>query len=80
MQNDNAIKERKPRSEAQKAADKRYNEKIRGNKYTPLNLSILTADKQLIDEYCKSKSISKAQFIVRACKYFIGRDEIPPEE
>lgn len=71
---------KKERSEAQKRADKKYNDKIRGSKYMPLNLSLLTIDKLQIDNYCKLKNISKAQFIVRCCKYFMQRDEIPLDD
>ncbi len=70
---------KKERSEAQKRADKKYNAKIRGVKYTPLNLSVFTDDKLQIDEFCVKMDISKARFIVGACKYFIQRGELPPE-
>lgn len=57
------------RSEAQKKADKRYNDKIRYKKYTPLNLSVLSNDYDFINNFCKLIGLSKAQTIVNAVKY-----------
>lgn len=69
------------RSQAQKEADKRYRTKQLSNgTKQQINATIDYTDYKAIDDYCKSKDISKAQFIVRACKHFIAIDELPPEE
>lgn len=39
--------------------------------YKQLKVEIKPEDYELIDGYCKSKKISKAKFIVEACKYYI---------
>lgn len=46
------------------------------NKYNKANYKQLKAnvkpdDYTVIDDYCKSHDISKAKFIVEACKYYI---------
>ncbi len=59
------------RSEAQKKADKKYNEKVRYTKNRPLNVTVAVDDYNVIDEFCKNNEISKAQFIIKSCKYII---------
>ncbi len=36
-----------------------------------LKVDIKSEDYAIIDDYCKVKKISKAKFIVEACKYYI---------
>lgn len=50
------------------------------NKYNKANYKQLKAnvkpdDYDLIDNYCKEKKISKAKFIVEACKFFIDNHD-----
>ena len=59
------------RSEAQKKADKKYSEKVRYTKNRPLNVTVAVDDYNTIDEFCKNNGISKAQFIVKSCKFII---------
>lgn len=63
------------KTEAQKAADKRYKAK----NYKNLTVLIKPAEYLSIDEFCKFHGISKARFIVWACNDFIKRGELPPE-
>lgn len=62
-------------TEAQKAAKTRYDKQ----KYKPLLLKMLPDENDIISQYCEQMKISKTRFVVRACLYFIGRGEIPPE-
>lgn len=39
--------------------------------YKQLKANLKPADYDLIDNYCKNSNISKAQFIVKCCKYVI---------
>lgn len=55
------------RSEAQKKADKKYHAKT----YKNLQISARIADYDLIDNYCKSIELSKAQVIIKAIYYCI---------
>lgn len=64
-----------PKSESQKAADKRYKAK----NYKNLTVLIKPAEYSAIDNYCKDMGISKSRFIFWACNYFIERGELPPE-
>lgn len=43
-------------------------------KYKQLKAFIQPSDYKIIDEHCKSKGISKARFIVKACRYCIEKD------
>lgn len=63
------------KTDAQKAADKRYKAK----NYKNLTVLIRPNEYSAIDEFCKLHDISKARFIVWACNYFIERGELPPE-
>ena len=49
---------------------KRQNEYNKKN-YANISIRIKPNDNTIIDEYCKKTGISKAKFIVRACKYCI---------
>ncbi len=53
------------RSEAQKRADKKYAAKT----YKNLQVSVKISDYKAIDEYCKSKNISKASLIINSVRY-----------
>lgn len=48
-------------------------DKVAYNKerYRQLKAEIKPDDYNIIDTYCKGNGISKAQFIVEACKYYI---------
>lgn len=39
--------------------------------YKQLKIEIKPDDYDVIDDYCKNNKISKAKFIVEACKYYI---------
>lgn len=63
------------KTEAQKAANKRYNQKA----YSNLSVLIKKKEYAVIDEFCKIMNISKARFFFWSCNYFIELGEIPPE-
>ena len=42
--------------------------------YKQLKAFIKPNDYNLIDDYCKAKNVSKANLIVKACKYVINND------
>lgn len=63
------------KTDAQKAADRRYKAK----NYKNLTVLIRPNEYSAIDEFCKLHGISKARFIVWACNYFIERGELPLE-
>lgn len=42
--------------------------------YKRINLNIKPADFDIIDRYCKDIGISKAKFIIAACKYCIDNN------
>ena len=50
------------------------NAKYTAKTYSQLKVSIKPSDYKIIDEHCKSKGISKARFIVKACKHCIEND------
>ncbi|MGN0586579.1 MAG: hypothetical protein ACI4JF_04770 [Oscillospiraceae bacterium] len=63
------------RSEAQKAADKKYrNKKLSDGTKKQINATLDIDDYNMIDTYCTENNISKAQFIVKACKYCIDNN------
>lgn len=47
--------------------------------YKNLQIQVKPADYNAIHDFCQKMDISKAQFIVRACKYFIAQNTLPPE-
>lgn len=62
------------RTEAQKKADKKYRQKkLSDGTKKQLNITLDTANYNIINDYCKESGISKAQLIVTACKEYIGR-------
>lgn len=63
------------RSEAQKAADKKYRtKKLSDGTKKQINATLDIEDYNIIDEYCIKHNISKAKFIVAACKYCVDND------
>jgi len=59
-------------SEAKKKASARYHaKKIADGTNKRIGATIKADDYDLIDTYCKENGISKAQFIVKAAKYYI---------
>ena len=62
------------RSEAQKRADRKYLEKVRYTKNKPLNITISVSNYDIIDKFCKDNNISKAKFVVAACRYCIDNN------
>ena len=64
-----------PRSEAQKKADKLYRmKKLSDGTKKQINATLNIEDYNLIDNYCNTKNISKAQLIVKSIKYIIDND------
>lgn len=59
-----------PQTEAQKRAKAKYNAKT----YKQLKVNVKPDDYNIIDQYCKDHGISKAAFIVGACKYCIDNE------
>ena len=51
-----------------------YNKEYNSKKYKQLKVEIKSENYSLIDNYCKNNNISKAQFIVKSCKYVIKND------
>lgn len=49
------------------------NAKYTAKTYSQLKVSVKPSDYEIIDEHCKSKGISKASFIVKACRYCIDQ-------
>lgn len=65
-----------PRSEAQKKADKKYRmKKLSDGTKKQINATLDIQDYILIDTFCNDNKISKAAFIVAACKDYIKRYE-----
>ncbi len=62
------------RTEAEKRAHRKYQNKVRNTTKAQLNCTIDRTDYNMIDNYCKEKGISKAQFIVTACKKYIDEN------
>lgn len=62
------------RSDAQKAADKKYRcKKLSDGTKKQINATIDSADYVVIDDFCNSHGISKAKLIVTACMDYIDR-------
>lgn len=51
-----------------------YTRKYNKVNYRQLKADIKPDDYLIIDSYCKKSNISKAKFIVKACKYCIDND------
>lgn len=58
-------------SKAHIKASNKYNKE----NYKKIQANVKPEDYDLIDGYCKSKKISKAKFIVEACKFYIDNHE-----
>lgn len=54
-------------SKAHIKASNKYNKE----NYKQLKVNVKPDDFNLIDDYCKKNGISKAKFIVEACKFYI---------
>ena len=48
-------------------ANKKYNKE----NYKQLKVNVKPDDFSMVDDYCKNNKISKAKFIIEACKYYI---------
>lgn len=59
-----------PQTEAQKRAKAKYNAKT----YKQLKVNVKPLDYNIIDQYCNKHGISKAAFVVGACKYCIDNN------
>lgn len=67
-------------SEAKKRADKKYKyKKLHDGTKKQLNVTLNTADFDMITDFCNNMDISKPAFIVGACRYFI-ENNIPVSE
>lgn len=62
-------------SDAEKAAKARYNAK----NYKKMTLQMSFSEYEKIVNYCKENGISQTRFAVRACMYFMNKNELPPE-
>lgn len=62
-----------------KPGTSKYTQTYNKLNYKQLKVDIKPEDYSFIDEYCKENKISKAKFIVKACKYCID-NEIDFEE
>ena len=63
------------RSDAQKRADKKYKQKkIAEGSQRQFNVTLRGEDYNMIDDYCKQISMSKAACIVAAVKYCMDND------
>lgn len=54
-------------SKAHIKASNKYNKE----NYKKIQANVKPDDYNMIDDYCKKNDISKAKFIVEACKYYI---------
>ena len=60
------------KTDAQKKANTKYINKMRNNgSIKAFNITVKTEDYNIIDTFCKGRGISKAKFVVGACKYAI---------
>ncbi len=58
-------------SKAHIKASNKYNKE----NYKKIQANVKPEDYDLIDGYCKSQKISKAKFIVEACKFYIDNHD-----
>lgn len=58
-------------SKAHIKASNKYNKE----NYKKIQANVKPDDYDLIDGYCKSQKISKAKFIVEACKFYIDNHD-----
>ena len=59
------------KTEAEKKAQKKYQNKVRTTTKAQLNCTISREDFNLITDFCKYNNISKASLVVNAIKYCI---------
>ena len=64
------------KTEAEKKAQKKYQNRIRTTTKAQLNCTIDRNDFDIISNYCNNSGMSKAQFIVAACKEYINNHSI----
>ncbi len=62
------------KTEAEKKAQKKYQNKVRTTTKAQLNCTIDRKDFDMISEYCSKKDMSKASLVVNAIKYCIEND------
>ena len=62
------------KTEAEKKAQKKYQNKIRTTTKAQLNCTIDREDFNMISEYCTAHNISKAVLVTNAIKYCIYND------
>lgn len=60
-------------SKAHIKASNKYNKE----NYKKLQANVKPEDYQMIDDYCKANNVSKAKFIVEACKFYIENKNLP---
>lgn len=63
------------KSEAQKKANADWEKKT----YSPFLVKLKKHETAAINSYCEKFKITRPQFILLACNYFIERGELPPE-
>ena len=61
-------------SKAHIKASNKYNKE----NYKKIQANVKPEDYTMIDDYCKKNDISKAKFIVEACKYYIENHNEKP--
>ena len=65
------------RTDAQKKADKKYrNRKLNDGTKKQINATLNIDDYAMIDDYCTTSGMSKAQLIVTACKEYIKNNAV----
>lgn len=62
------------KTEAEKRAQRKYQNRIRKTTKAQLNCTIDREDFDVIDEYCKANNVSKAVVVANAIKYCIYND------
>ena len=62
------------KTEAEKKAQKKYQNKLRKTTKAQLNCTIDREDFNAITDFCESRNISKAFLVVKAVKYCIEND------
>lgn len=67
--------EKKSLPESRKRATKNYKK----NHYERIYIETKTQYIDKIKKYCQDMGITRTEFIIRCCNYFIDNSEIPPE-
>lgn len=71
MEND----EKKGLPESRKRATKNYKK----DHYSRIYIETKTQDIDKIKKYCQDIGVTRTEFIIRCCNYFIDKKELPPE-